>query len=64
MSAKATPVNVIVGMLLTAAVFPSPAFASEWGCEVLLCASSSNPPADEPADLRDEETGVRLADLP
>ncbi len=43
MSAKATSVYVMLGMLLTIASLPSPASAGEWGCEVLLCASSSNP---------------------
>jgi hypothetical protein len=43
MSANATPANVIAGILLAAVVLPTPATASEWGCEVLLCASSSNP---------------------
>lgn len=41
MSAKALP--VIVGLLLPAAAHPFPASASQWGCEVLLCAASSNP---------------------
>lgn len=43
MSANATPANVIAGILLAAVALPTPATASEWGCEVLLCASSSNP---------------------
>ena len=46
--------------------------ASEWGCEVLLCASSSNPswrgvPACHPpmnrSDLRDERLGIYMADM-
>ncbi|MDC7260193.1 hypothetical protein K0P19_36290 [Shinella sp. YE25] len=37
------PHHVVLGLFLTAAVLPAPAAASEWGCEVLLCASSSNP---------------------
>lgn len=43
MPAKATPVNIIVVTLLAAVLLPAAANASEWGCEVLLCASSSNP---------------------
>lgn len=43
MIAKAMPHRVVLGLFLTAAVLPAPAAASEWGCEVLLCASSSNP---------------------
>ncbi len=35
--------QIAVGVLLTAAGFASPVSADEWGCEVLLCASSSNP---------------------
>ena len=43
MFAKATSIYVVVGMLVTTATLPSAATASEWGCKVLLCASSSNP---------------------
>ncbi|WP_432349947.1 hypothetical protein WMC41_31075 (plasmid) [Shinella yambaruensis] len=43
MLAKAMHVHVVLGMFLTAAVLPAPAAASQWGCEVLLCASSSSP---------------------
>ena len=43
MIAKAKPHHVVLGLVLTAAALPAPATASEWGCEVLLCASSSNP---------------------
>ena len=43
MIAKAMPHHVVLGLFLTAAALPAPAAASEWGCEVLLCASSSNP---------------------
>ena len=43
MLAKVIPVPVVLGLFLTAAVLPAPVAASEWGCEVLLCASSSNP---------------------
>lgn len=40
---KLMPAHIVVGMLLTVATPPEPAFAGAWGCEVLLCASSSNP---------------------
>lgn len=43
MIAKAMPHHVVLGLFLAAAVLPAPAAAGEWGCEVLLCASSSNP---------------------
>lgn len=43
MSVKSTPVHALVGVLLAAGAFATPAAGSEWGCEVLLCASSSNP---------------------
>lgn len=43
MLAKAIHIPVVLGLFLAAAVLPAPATASEWGCEVLLCASSSNP---------------------
>ena len=43
MFAKAMPSHIVLGLFLTTAVLPAPAAASEWGCEVLLCASSSNP---------------------
>lgn len=41
MSTRALP--AIVALLLTAAVYPNQGSASQWGCEVLLCAASSNP---------------------
>ena len=53
--------------------FTSPSQASDWGCEVLLCAASSNPswhdvascrPPDGETDHGDEEAGVFVADLP
>ncbi|CDZ67517.1 Hypothetical protein NGAL_HAMBI2605_57980 [Neorhizobium galegae bv. orientalis] len=45
MLVKVKRMNVIIGILLSvsATVFAAPAAASEWGCEVLLCAASSNP---------------------
>jgi hypothetical protein len=57
-----------------AAWFPlvSDAQASEWDCEILLCASSSNPSwrgvsschPDARTDLRNEELGIHMADMP
>ncbi|WP_244482111.1 hypothetical protein [Rhizobium sp. Root1204] len=45
MSVKIKRMNAVIGVLLSvsASVFAFPATASEWGCEVLLCAASSNP---------------------
>jgi hypothetical protein len=43
MRAIAMHAHLIVAMFMTATVNPTPASASGWGCEVLLCASSSNP---------------------
>ena len=43
MFAKGKSVTVLVAVFLTTAALPTPASGSEWGCEVLLCASSSNP---------------------
>lgn len=43
MSGRVKRINVVLGVLLLANIFAGPATASEWGCEVLLCAASSNP---------------------
>src|SRR6478735_5267175 len=42
---KVKRMNVVIGILLSvsATVSGAPATASDWGCEVLLCAASSNP---------------------
>ena len=42
---KVNGMNVVIGIFLSvsATVFGAPATASDWGCEVLLCAASSNP---------------------
>lgn len=36
-------INVVTALFVSAAISAAPATASEWGCEVLLCAASSNP---------------------
>ena len=43
MPVKYTPAYALVGVLLATGAFATSAAGSEWGCEVLLCASSSNP---------------------
>jgi hypothetical protein len=57
----------------TSDVTDQPAEASEWGCEVLLCESSSKPglarraclpPSDVQADLRYGKMGLSVAHLP
>lgn len=70
-----------VGLTATAAIVSAATWmsftydveASEWGCEALLCASSSNTvlarragvsPSDVSADLCDEGLGVFVAHLP
>lgn len=63
---------VAAGIAGAVSAFTGSATASEWGCEVLLCTSSSTvmarlaclPPANEQADLCYETTGLLVADLP
>ena len=45
MSVKVKRMNVVIGVLLSvsATMSVAPVKASEWGCEVLLCAAASNP---------------------
>ncbi|NRP76002.1 hypothetical protein ILFOPFJJ_06926 [Ensifer psoraleae] len=43
MFVKLMRINVVAGLFVSATISAAPATASEWGCEVLLCAASSNP---------------------